>query len=479
MSYRARTAGASEQVNDAFSELRDLYQLRRSVSLGELVRRVVERTRLVEFALTRQDGEQGAANLLAIIDDARLFAAAGGGGLRPFIRHLRDSMNREAIEIEATVAEETDDVVRIMTAHGAKGLEFPIVALGNLGSQHSSRRAPVPREQEHFLEFHVGAESKSRHGHFPTPNYEDAWEDEKKYIEAERLRLLYVAATRARDHLIVPCVGGALAAKDLQGELVRALPDDPELVERVECEALAAPQIDVLAVRPATAKQVDAAVAKRAAWVESRNDLRRRGARERQIDVASSRERATGPLAAEVSTFAGALLIGDGPPIPVGDAVHMVMERVSLPEAEDLEQVAEDVCLEGAIAEQLDDVLAMCRACLKATSVQEALATDRWWREVPFVLSRSGEKGSATSPLTAGRVDMVYSTGDGLVVVDYKTDRGVTEENADQFTLEHHSGQAEAYQQALSIATQQPVHAVVFVYCRAGIEVRVRDRSIV
>jgi ATP-dependent helicase/nuclease subunit A len=145
LSYRSTAEGSRAPVSAAMAELRDLHRLRRSVSLSELVRRVVERTRLVELALTRPDGEQGAANLLAIVDEARLFAAAGGGGLRPFIRHLRDSMEAEAIEIEATFAEETDDVVRIMTTHGAKGLEYPIVALANLGSQRSIPREPVPR----------------------------------------------------------------------------------------------------------------------------------------------------------------------------------------------------------------------------------------------------------------------------------------------------------------------------------------------
>ena len=152
-----------------------------AVSLAELVRRVVERTRLVEFALTRPDGEQGAANLLAIVDDARLFSAAGGGGLRPFIRHLRDSMEQEAIEIEATVAEETDDVVRIMTMHGAKGLEYPIVALANLGSQPSTQSAPVPREHESFLHFRVGAKTPGRYGTSPTPGYDEVWEAEKEH----------------------------------------------------------------------------------------------------------------------------------------------------------------------------------------------------------------------------------------------------------------------------------------------------------
>ena len=128
-------------MNEALAELYDLHRMRRRLSLAETVRRVVERTRLVEFALTQRDGEQGAANLLAIVDQARLFAAAGGGGLRPFIRHLRDSMEQEEIEIEATVAEETDDVVRIMTMHGAKGLEYPIVALANLGGTGGTQRA--------------------------------------------------------------------------------------------------------------------------------------------------------------------------------------------------------------------------------------------------------------------------------------------------------------------------------------------------
>jgi ATP-dependent exoDNAse (exonuclease V) beta subunit len=477
LSYRSPVTGVSEAVNHAFAELHDLYKLRRRLSLGELVRRVVERTRLVEFALTREDGEQGAANLMAIIDDARLFAAAGGGGLRPFIRHLRDAITHEAIEIEATVAEETDDVVRIMTIHGAKGLEFPIVALANLGTQHNPQAEPIPCEEEHFLEFRVGA--KQRNGHFPTPGFEAAWEDEKEYIDAERRRLLYVAATRARDLLMVPCVVAKLEAKELLGELVRALPEDKKLVELLDAADLQAPEVEPPEAGPARKKEVDAALAIRERWIDARRTLRQQAGRERDIEVASSRERATGPLAAEVSTFASALLIGDGPPIPVGDAVHMVMERLSLPGAENLEQVVEDVCLEGAITEQLDDVLAMCRACLGARSVKEALAGGEWWREVPFVLSRTNDGSPFIGPLTAGRVDLVYRQGDELVVVDYKTDKGITQDNAEKLTLEHHGGQAEAYQQAIAAATALPVKEVVFVYCRAGIEVRVRDSEII
>jgi ATP-dependent helicase/nuclease subunit A len=477
LNYRSPKEGASQPANDALAELRDLHQLRRSVSLAEVVRRVVERTRLVEYALTQDDGEQGAANLLAIIDDARLFAAAGGGGLRPFIRHLRDSLENEEIEIEATVAEETDDVVRIMTMHGAKGLEYPIVALANLGTQSSTKHEPVPQESEHFLNFRVGAGSVGRHGHFATPGYEEAWEEEKAQIQAERLRLLYVAATRARDHLLIPVVVGKLNAKHLLGTLVHALPGDDWLVKVLEPDELVAPEpISQVMVEP-TEAEIEAGIAERAAWLDAREQLKRRASKERDIEIASSRERAQGPLAAEVATFEAALVLGTGPPIPVGDAVHMVMERVALPHAGDLEAVAEDVCLEGDIAHDLEDVIAMCRACLKAPSVQHALAGGQFWREVPFVLSRNGEVDPDRGPLVSGRVDLVYLDGEELVVIDYKTDKEVTEDTAIQYAQKHHAGQAEVYSQALSAATGLGVREVAFVYCKAGAEVRLSENA--
>jgi len=71
---------------------------------------------------------------------------------------------------------------------------------------------------------------------------------------------------------------------------------------------------------------------------------------------------------------------------------------------------------------------------------------------VPFVVSRDGEEASTT-----GRVALVHQDGDELVVVDYKTDKGVTEETAEEYTRQHHAGQAEVYQQALARGSRLPV----------------------
>jgi ATP-dependent helicase/nuclease subunit A len=90
--------------------------------------------------------------------------------------------------------------------------------------------------------------------------------------------------------------------------------------------------------------------------------------------------------------------------------------------------------------------------------------------------------GNGTPPeraaLTNGRVDLVFRDGDDLVVIDYKTDRDVTKETAEQHALKNHGRQSEVYAQGLSTATGLNVREVVFVYCNPGVEVRLRDGAV-
>src|SRR5436305_10737502 len=124
-------------------------------------------------------------------------------------------------------------------------LEYRIVSPANVGKRNKHDAMRLPPEQQNFLHFRIGAKTAGRHGHFKTPGYDDAWEQEKAHIEAERLRLLYVAATRAREHLILPAVTGVLNAKGLLGQLVHNLPlDYQRLVRRVAQDELTLPVVD-------------------------------------------------------------------------------------------------------------------------------------------------------------------------------------------------------------------------------------------
>jgi ATP-dependent helicase/nuclease subunit A len=469
-SYRApQDESQSERVVEAFEVLRGLHYARAKLSLPLLVQRVVAESNLVEVALTGRDGPQAAANLLAIVDQARAFSAAGGGSPRAFTRWLAENTERETDEVDAGIAEETDDVVRIMTIHGAKGLEFPIVVMANLGGRGRGNHGPVPREDEHRVHFSVGA--RGGNTDFPTPGYADRWDEEREALDLEEIRLLYVAATRARDHLIVPDFRGRGKPGSLLEALDEVLPDGDGHMRAVDgVWLLDAEQIEGPAPVEEERRRVKAAEAKRAlaereSWSEERSGLIRDAREGLELTVASSVERSLRPLAAEASHTEAAMLVSEGPPLEIGDALHKVMEKVSLPDADDLEMWAEAICAEFGIQQCSDEVIDMARRCLASPSVNRAIESGAYQRELPFTLR--GERG-----YLAGRVDLVFRDHDELRVIDYKTDHVAAEEAAEH-AREHYGGQTEAYINAIRSTDPDRRCQVVLFYCRAGIEVTV------
>ena len=152
----------------------------------------------VGFAL-RVGGEQALANVLHVAELARQYELAGGISFRGFVEELRVAAET-AQAAEAPILEEDSDGVRMMTVHKAKGLEFPIVILVDLTCKLS--RAEAGRWIDpagHVCAVKLG-------GWAPTDlllhGVEEAARD-----RAEGERLAYVAATRARDVLVVPAIG--------------------------------------------------------------------------------------------------------------------------------------------------------------------------------------------------------------------------------------------------------------------------------
>jgi ATP-dependent helicase/nuclease subunit A len=159
-----------------------------------------------------------------VVEQARAFGASGGGDLRHFTRWLSESSETEARESDAGVSEETDDLVRMITMHSAKGLEYPIVMLANLSGEPGVRDKALPDAAGNRLHLAVGAKTKDLR--FETPGFSAALAKEKGMHQAERLRLLYVATTRARDHLVIPVVGAREKASGLLKSLLDSLPAD-------------------------------------------------------------------------------------------------------------------------------------------------------------------------------------------------------------------------------------------------------------
>ena len=140
-----------------------------------------------------------------IVAQARAFAEAGGGSLRRFLEWI-DRQRSEGARVSETPVPETDeDAVRIMTVHGSKGLEFPVVILTGLNTRRRNSADSVlfgrtdGPDARNSVEVKVGSGIQT----FQTAGHEALASDEKAMLDDEHVRLLYVATTRAMDHLVL------------------------------------------------------------------------------------------------------------------------------------------------------------------------------------------------------------------------------------------------------------------------------------
>ena len=186
----------AEAFRAVFRELRDLRSRGRLV---ELVERALEGTGFALASLLRPDGRQAAANLRKVREQARAFEADGAGGLGEFSAAVRRLRLREVRETEAPLASE--DAVSILTVHQAKGLEWPLVVLPDAG------RAVPPVADPVLLEGGRASLSlQGPDGPLRTRLWKADAEVRKAREAAESMRVLHVAMTRAREHLLVSSV---------------------------------------------------------------------------------------------------------------------------------------------------------------------------------------------------------------------------------------------------------------------------------
>jgi ATP-dependent exoDNAse (exonuclease V) beta subunit len=182
-----------------------------------------------DLALLARDGGRGRmANVRKLLRLAREFEAHEGRDLRGFLAAAELSTRRDEREGMAPVQAEDHDGVRIMTVHAAKGLEFPVVAVPDLGRRlnagHRGGDLVVARPDEE------GATRFGMRLAFPSESSVGLWElfelhEEEKVAEAEEgCRLIYVAATRARDRLILSGAGDPSATEPRD-----ASPSDPAI----------------------------------------------------------------------------------------------------------------------------------------------------------------------------------------------------------------------------------------------------------
>jgi len=207
-------------VHDAMTLLRGLHETRNQRPVADTLAALLEATRAHAGFAFWSAPRQTLANVSRLLDQARSFDERGATSFRAFVRWLDDQAERAATG-DAPFLEDSAEGVRLMTVHKAKGLEFPVVVLCD----------PTARATFGNPSRHVDAGKRL----WATPLANAAPLDLQRHGEevlradaAERVRLAYVAATRARDLLVVPAVGDDVMSGWLEGISAPLYPADRE-----------------------------------------------------------------------------------------------------------------------------------------------------------------------------------------------------------------------------------------------------------
>lgn len=199
-------APAAETLPDDFKAVREgleliarLHRERNNKPVADTVMGLLEATRAHAGFALRPAGHQVLANVNRVADLARNFEFSGGISFRGFVEELASQAERSDSS-EAPVFEYAADGVRLMTVHNAKGLEFPIVILGDITANLNARRP------ERYIDQGRNLCATRLLGCAPWELLEHE-ADELLREQAEGVRVAYVASTRAQDLLVVPAVG--------------------------------------------------------------------------------------------------------------------------------------------------------------------------------------------------------------------------------------------------------------------------------
>jgi ATP-dependent helicase/nuclease subunit A len=451
----------------------------------------------------RAAGEQALANVLHVAELARQYEANGGISFRGFVDELRMAADT-AQATEAPILEEGSDGVRMMTVHKAKGLEFPVVVLADLTCKLS--RAEAGRwidASSNMCALKIGGWSP-----FDLLLH-DAEEAARDRAESERLT--YVAATRARDLLVVPVIGDAAYDGGWLDPLTPAV-YPPDAKRRSPEHAPGCPAFkskdsvlnrpDMDPARPTTvAPGAYAFEGYEAVWWDPsmlhlhaistfglrRDDLivkdgdmfaveerkadyeRWRADREQLVEqgktpsvrvqtaTAWAAEAAESGIDAaiasassiEVVTMPGAEGRPRGPRF--GTLVHAVLAIVPLDAGEDLIRRTTDVQAR-IIGNPAEEVAAASQvvAVLQHELMLRARAAARLRRETPITWTQPD------GTLIEGVLDLAFDEQDATVVIDFKTDHELSAGEA------RYRAQVQKYVDAVAAATRRPTRGVLF-----------------
>lgn len=185
------------QASFARETLMDLRRSAGRVTISELLREALRATSYLAILTSLPDGARRRGNVEKLLDKSQ---ASGKVTLRAFTQYLQEMSSREVREGEAAV--DVSGAVQLMTVHASKGLEFPVVVLVDCSyAKHDTQKPLVLAHRKDGLACRVYDPVKSSYE--SSYAYQESEQIDQLRTAADRKRLLYVAATRAQDYLLI------------------------------------------------------------------------------------------------------------------------------------------------------------------------------------------------------------------------------------------------------------------------------------
>lgn len=192
-----------EKLQRFYLQFEEWRNLARRGSLSELIWRVYLDTHYFEMVGAMPNGKQRQANLRALHDRAIDYERTSFRGLFRFLRFI-DRMRRRGDDLGAAKGmSEKENVVRLMTIHSSKGLEFPVVFIAGIGRQFNKLDFHQPYLFDKDFGLAVKAIDPEKRIQYTSLPFLAMKERKQLEMKAEEMRVLYVAMTRAKEKLIL------------------------------------------------------------------------------------------------------------------------------------------------------------------------------------------------------------------------------------------------------------------------------------
>ena len=408
-------------VERALLQLREFHKLKSILSTPNLIEHIITESFLIEPLLFSPELQQTASAFSSLVEQVEIFCQEKSDSLRMFLKWNTQREKYDSTNSALNFAENDTEALRIMTIHGAKGLEFPVVILPKLSCSLNDRKISLVNNKKKTIEFRF----TSKKNEFTT-YYKKTALNEEVLEDQEHCRKMYVATTRAKDILIIP----VFKSKTLPG-YYKFLPKVPSL-KSIEKLNLTENSLDAQVIMENIISLKNTKINSmnyipqniHAKWQQKKQSRGKINPTHFQL-VAPSKN---APISnndnyVENPSNLSIPLQNDNKitnPYPDhsfalhGSSVHEVLAKCDFKDINTISEWSLKICKKNDCLELLQDIENDVNRILKSNFMKRVISSIQYLKEMPIVWM-----DKMNNSLVEGFIDLAFEETDGWIIIDY------------------------------------------------------------